>query len=85
MIAARMISPVDTEAKLFFSLKGAEFDEKNSRKVDVKKGENWIHLYFVGLKNTEYSLRFDLGMTSGEYVFLPMPDVNTLMGGKNGL
>lgn len=84
MLMARIRFPQNTLLKLHYT----EEDVSNAGTSVVQQtyaqGEQLVHMHFLDKPRTRYHIRFTLE-GAGEYVFLPIHEVNALRGGEHGL
>lgn len=78
VIMAKYDSPQNTFAQVFYRSETGKFNEPDSIKQNVIKGNNVVH-FTVHVKPFEkVYLRFDPGAVPGNYVFEDIPEVNDL-------
>lgn len=77
-IMARLKSPGKTKAKLFFAENNEEFNENKCSETILEKGDNYVHLHIITRPHRQVRLRFDPGEIPGDYIFLPIPELDSL-------
>ena len=76
VVLAKLFSPADTVAQLFYAQGSQVFSEERSVKQKIYKGENYIRLSAYGRSGEVMNLRFDPGALSGEFLLLPIPEIH---------
>jgi hypothetical protein len=80
VVIAKLLSPVDTHAQLFFAQGEQKFSKSRSIRQSIKKGENYLHLPAYGKPNEPIKLCLLLGIAPKEYQFLPIPELDSIKG-----
>lgn len=78
VVIARIASKVNTVAHLYVAEGEEEFSTMRMLTHKVRKGENLMHMQVFGSPNTSLRLRLDPTTVPGDYVFLPIPELDRL-------
>jgi len=78
VVIAKLLSPVDTVAQLFFAQREQKFSKSRSIRQSIKKGENYLHLPAYGKPNEPIKLYLLFGVAPKEYQFLPIPELYSI-------
>ena len=78
VVMAKLYSPVNTFAQLFYAQGSQVFSENRSVKQKIYKGENYIRLSAYGRPGEVMNLRFDPCGLSGEFLLLSIPEINKI-------
>ena len=82
VVMAKMHSPINTVAVLFYTQGDKKFSGKRMVSQKVKKGTNYLHFPVFGQPDKKIRLRFDPGTQKATYAIFPMPDTKEMFEEK---